>query len=200
MGQFRIFTAGKQRKNTKCQQNKIQTIVAIVQRNKKFDSFLTAFQNDLAVYLLKIYCSAQKLLAHKAVLPKEKWLPPRNKRSNSMKITMNAPKILPWIARKAGISDELALKLWRRALSEAEYLSGKPEGSEYWGLAIERFLAIVEDEIGTQRAYCLTPAPRLSWMWHQQTRMSLLTLKAAENSYNFWQNAWGEVYNGKKFA
>jgi hypothetical protein len=37
-------------------------------------------------------------------------------------------------------------------------------------------------------------------MWHQQTRMSLLTLKAAENSYNFWQNAWGEVYNGKKFA
>jgi hypothetical protein len=47
--------------------------------------------------------------------------------------SMNAPKILPWIARKAGISDELALKLWRRALSEAEYLTGKAEGSEYWG-------------------------------------------------------------------
>ena len=37
--------------------------------------------------------------------------------------SMNAPKILPWIARKAGISDELALKLWRRAVSEAEYLT-----------------------------------------------------------------------------
>jgi hypothetical protein len=48
---------------------------------------------------------------------------------------MKAPKILPWIARKAGISDELALKLWRRAISEAEYLTGKTEGSEYWGLA-----------------------------------------------------------------
>ncbi len=78
-----------------------------------------------------------------------------------MKKSMNAPKILPWIARKAGISDELALKLWRRALSEAEYLSGNPEGSAYWGLAIERFLAIVEDETDLEHAYCLTPAPRL---------------------------------------
>jgi len=45
--------------------------------------------------------------------------------------SMNAPKILPWIARKAGISDELALKLWRRAGSAAEYLTGKTEGSPY---------------------------------------------------------------------
>ena len=58
---------------------------------------------------------------------------------------MKAPKILPWIARKAGISDELALKLWRRAASEAEYLTGKAQGSEYYGLAVERFLSIVED-------------------------------------------------------
>ena len=45
--------------------------------------------------------------------------------------SMKAPKILPWIARKAGISDELALKLWRRAVSEAEYLTGKQEGNEF---------------------------------------------------------------------
>ena len=38
---------------------------------------------------------------------------------------VKAPKILPWIARKAGISDELALKLWRRAISEAEYITGQ---------------------------------------------------------------------------
>ena len=59
---------------------------------------------------------------------------------------MKAPKILPWIARKAGITDELALKLWRRAISEAEYLTGQAEGSEYWNLAIERArLAILPD-------------------------------------------------------
>lgn len=117
-----------------------------------------------------------------------------------MKNSMNAPKILPWIARKAGISDELALKLWRRALSEAEYLIGKPEGSEYWGLTVERFLSIVEDEVGTTPTYGLTPAPRLSWMWHQQTKMSLLSLKAAENTYNFWQKTWGNTTDGKRLA
>ena len=113
---------------------------------------------------------------------------------------MKAPKILPWIARKAGISDELALKLWRRAISEAEYLTGKSEGSEYWGLAIERFLDIVEDEAGTTPRCALTPAPRLSWMSRHQTRMSLLSLMAAQNTYRFWQNTWEGLYSPKKAA
>ena len=78
---------------------------------------------------------------------------------------LKAPKILPWIARKAGISDELALKLWRRAISEAEYITGKAEGSEYWGLAVKRFLDIVEDEVGDVPQYGLIPAPKMSWMW-----------------------------------
>ena len=113
---------------------------------------------------------------------------------------MKAPKILPWIARKAGISDELALKLWRRASSEAEYLVGKAEGSEYWGTVIQRFLAIVENEVGSAPQYQLTPAPRLSWMWHHQTRMSLLSLAAAENAFHFWQNTWDSIYPQKKAA
>jgi hypothetical protein len=113
---------------------------------------------------------------------------------------MNPPKILPWIARKAGISDELALKLWRRALSEAEYLTGKAEGTEYWGLCIKRFLSIVDEEAGTSLENRLTPAPRLSWMWHHQTRMSLLSLMAAQNTYRFWQNTWGNIYPQKKAA
>lgn len=117
-----------------------------------------------------------------------------------MKNSMNAPKILPWIAKKAGISDELALKLWRRAVSEAEYLTGKTEGSEYYGLALERLLALVEDETGSVPQYNLTPAPRLSWMWHHQNRMSMLSLMAAQNTYRFWQNAWGNLYGQQKAA
>ena len=113
---------------------------------------------------------------------------------------MQAPKILPWIAKKAGISDELALKLWRRALSEAEYLTGQSDGAEYWGLTIERFLSIVEDEVGGKPIYSLQPAPRLSWMFHHQTRMSLLSLMAAQNTYRFWQNAWENSYLQKKAA
>lgn len=114
--------------------------------------------------------------------------------------SMNAPKILPWIARKAGISDELALKLWRRAVSEAEYLTGKTEGSAYWGLAIDRFLAIVEDEVGNVQSYSLAPAPQLSWMWRHQSRMSLLSLAATQNAYRYWQNTWEGMYPQKKAA
>lgn len=117
-----------------------------------------------------------------------------------MKNTMSAPKILPWIARKAGISDELALKLWRRAVSEAEHLTGQSSGAEYYGLAVERFLAVVEDEVGRTPEYNLSPAPRLSWMWHHQTRMSLLSLMAAQNTYRYWQNTWGNMTQQKKAA
>ena len=113
---------------------------------------------------------------------------------------MKAPKILPWIARKAGISDELALKLWRRAISEAEYLTGKAEGSEYWGLAVERFLDIVEGEVGRTPQYGLTPAPKVSWMWRHQSRMSLLSLTAAQNACRFWQLTWRSVYRPEKAA
>jgi hypothetical protein len=113
---------------------------------------------------------------------------------------MKAPKILPWIARKAGISDELALKLWRRAISEAEYLTGKSEGSEYWGLAVERFLDIVEEETGRTTQYGLTPAPRLNWVWRHQSRMSLLSMLAAQNAYRFWQNTWEGMVDPKKAA
>ena len=76
------------------------------------------------------YTSFKYIAVHKTFCPQGSriagWLPPRSERSNNMK----APKILPWIARKAGISDELALKLWRRAISEAEYLAGKAEGAK----------------------------------------------------------------------
>ena len=73
---------------------------------------------------------------------------------------------------------------------DLDVVVGKADGPEYWGLAVERFLSIVEDEVGTTPEYTLTQAPRLSWMWHHQTRMSLLSLMAAQNAYRFWQNTW----------
>ena len=113
---------------------------------------------------------------------------------------MKAPKLLPWIAKKAGISEELALKIWRRALSEAEYLTGKADGAEYWGLCIERFLGLIEDEVGNTPSYTLKPAPRLAWMFQHQNRMSLLSLIAAQNTYRFWQNTWENSYMQNRAA
>lgn len=108
---------------------------------------------------------------------------------------MKAPKILPWIARKAGISDALALKLWRRAAGEAEQLTGTAAGSEYWGLAVERFLDLAQEESTLQASRdLLIPAPKVDWMWRHQSRMSLLSLMAAQNAYRFWQHTWQNLY------
>lgn len=114
---------------------------------------------------------------------------------------MKAPKILPWCAKKAGISEELTLKLWRRAAGEAEQLAGKAEGSEYWGLAVERFLDLVAEESTLRPEVSnLTPAPQLDWVWRHQTRMSQLSLMAAQNTYHFWQNAWQKLYLPKEMG
>lgn len=126
-----------------------------------------------------------------------------------MKNSMQAPKILPWVARKAGLSEELALKLWRLAVSEAEYLTGQSSGSEYWGLAVERFLTHVEDESRalTLPGSCplsaagdLPPAPRLTWVWRHQSRLSMLSVIAAQNTYQFWHNTWNDLVGPRKAA
>ncbi|MEY2632603.1 MAG: hypothetical protein RIR00_1257 [Pseudomonadota bacterium] len=113
---------------------------------------------------------------------------------------MRAPKLLPWVARKAGISDELALKLWRRAAGEAEQLTGRADGPEYCGLAVERFLDLVDDEAQTPLGNNVIPVPRIDWMWRHQNRMSMLSVMAAQNTYRFWQQTWQTLYLPKKAA
>jgi hypothetical protein len=109
---------------------------------------------------------------------------------------MKAPMILPWVAKKAGISEELALKLWRRAASEAEYLVGQAEGSEYWGLALERFIDLAEEEAdeGFDMS-ALKAAPSITWWWRHQSRMSRFSMVVAQNTYRYWHNVWDQFYH-----
>jgi len=117
---------------------------------------------------------------------------------------MKAPKILPWIAHKAGIGEALALKLWRRAAGEAEELTGCCNSSEYYRLAVERFIVLADAE-GEKCAARDTPAsailpPHVSWMWRHQNRMSQLNLLAAQNTYSLWQKNWANFVAGQKQA
>jgi len=100
---------------------------------------------------------------------------------------MNAPMILPWVAHKAGISQELTLKLWRRAASESELRLGSCRGQEYYRLVNETFLSLVEDESCAEP--CLS-VPSLAWAWRQQHRISRLSMMAAQNLWNEWIDAW----------
>jgi hypothetical protein len=117
---------------------------------------------------------------------------------------MKAPKILPWIAHKAGISEALALKLWRRAAGEAEELTGCCNSSDYYRLAVERFIDLAETE-GEKCAdrdplACPLSSPKVSWMWRHQNRMSQLNLLAAQSTYRLWQSNWDSFVTPQRQA
>jgi hypothetical protein len=54
--------------------------------------------------------------------------------------SMEVPKILPWLANRAGISEDLALKLWRCAARETAMLIADCDSSDYYGRTIARLL------------------------------------------------------------
>lgn len=112
---------------------------------------------------------------------------------------MNSPKILPWIARKAGITETMALKLWQRAVEEAKTACGCTEGSaptaEFHRYSVERFLDLVEARAGgTVRQPYSSSTSKVSWIWRHQGRMALFGLMAAENATKFWQDTWKNVF------
>lgn len=88
---------------------------------------------------------------------------------------MNAPMYLPWLARKAGISDEQALELWHEALRHATDTTGWVGGPEYWAAAHDRLLELTDAE--RQRRL----APRLVRMVRTQNHLAQLPLQALED-------------------
>lgn len=101
---------------------------------------------------------------------------------------MKAPKILPWIAHKTGISEELALKLWRRAAGEAQVMTGCCNSSAYYRLAVERFIDFAEAE-GSRCVVRQSVGSRncVSWLWRHQNRISKSHLLAVQNIGRLWQ-------------
>ncbi|HPU81719.1 hypothetical protein [Accumulibacter sp.] len=114
---------------------------------------------------------------------------------------MKAPKILPWIAYKTGISEELALKLWRRAAGEAQVMTGCCNSSEYYRLAVERFIDFAEAE-GSRCVVRQSVGSRncVSWLWRHQNRISKLNLITAENVVRLWQTNLSNLFGVQRHA
>ncbi|WP_313951017.1 hypothetical protein [Accumulibacter sp.] len=106
---------------------------------------------------------------------------------------MKAPKILPWIAHKAGISEELALKLWRRAAGEAEEMTGCCNSSDYYRLAVERFIDFAETEGSSSVVREIPSVSCVFWLWRHQSRISSLNLIAVQNVGKLWQSGVNKV-------
>lgn len=109
---------------------------------------------------------------------------------------MKAPKILPWIAHKTGISEDLALKLWRRAAGEAEVIAGCCNSSDYYRLAVERFIDFAEAE-GTHSVVRQTVGSNscVSWLVRHQHRISKLSLITVENIARLSVSRWADLFS-----
>jgi hypothetical protein len=131
---------------------------------------------------------------------------------------MKPQEILPWIARKAGLGHTFPQK---RPLSVTvgETPDAPIEVSESSGDAPPAVLAqcetearktasapILEAEVADtpdleNKPATFDDAPdplsapvQLDWLWQHQQRMSQLSLNAFQDTCDFWQHAWQNVY------
>ncbi len=88
---------------------------------------------------------------------------------------MKSPKLLPWYARKAGVSIERAEVLWRKAVRKATAETGWVGNAEYWGAAMDHFHDLLEAE---NSSLC---TPNLSVALRVQRRAMRLPLTIMED-------------------
>lgn len=107
---------------------------------------------------------------------------------------MKTPKLLPWQARKAGVSLERAEVLWNKAIREATADTGWVGTSEFWDFAETRFRELLEAERST---LC---APQIESLVRSQTRLGMLPLIAAEQMVTVMSANWQRFCNQMKKA
>jgi hypothetical protein len=117
---------------------------------------------------------------------------------------MKAPKILPWIAHRAGIDEQLALNLWRRAAGEAEEMCGCCNSSDYYRLALNRFIELADEE-GEKCAKrdplaLITIIPSIGWMLREQNRFWQVNVLATQKACRFWISNLKYLFSGQKLV
>lgn len=102
-----------------------------------------------------------------------------------MKTTPKTPKILPWLAKKAGIAEARALALWHDAERWAARRAA-PGSSAYFALAVDRLLELVAAE--SLRA----DAASFGWRpWARtQARFWALSMQAAHHASALTARGW----------
>ncbi len=73
-----------------------------------------------------------------------------------------APKILPWLAHKAGLPLPRAERLWQAACHHAAHATGETGTPAFWSAALDRLLTLVAAESLREDA--------ASWGWRPITR------------------------------
>lgn len=99
---------------------------------------------------------------------------------------MKTPKMLPWVARKARISEARAEALWAEAIRHATAQTGWVGTPEYLRIAKERWNELVHAEAAAERA---AVSPLVS----AQTKFALLPLIMWQGYSVIVGSAWSQV-------
>lgn len=83
---------------------------------------------------------------------------------------MKSPKLLPWLARRAGLSDARIEQIWQEAAEYAANATGELETHRYWKAAHERLIDLVNAETMLQ-----SPRGNAPWVMFQ-THISINAL------------------------
>ena len=79
---------------------------------------------------------------------------------------MKAPKLLPWYARKGGVPLDRAEALWRKAVRNTPAQTEGVGTPDYWGAAMNTFMALLNIEQATLCAPRVMPHLRSqNWLW-----------------------------------
>ncbi|MGB7992069.1 MAG: hypothetical protein WCF44_21910 [Candidatus Methylophosphatis roskildensis] len=97
------------------------------------------------------------------------------------------PKMLPWLAKSAGVPIARAEELWADAIRYATIETGWVETPEYWKVAVDRLLELLQTEASTCHPPRLTP-----WVTINM-RMASLPMIAANGIALAWSAAIGQV-------
>jgi len=107
---------------------------------------------------------------------------------------MKVPKMLPWLARKAGVSDARAEQLWTEAVQYATVRTGWVGTSEYWHTAVERLLELLKQE--REKAGQATLSRIIFW----QTRAWMWPSIVWQSSGIAMSRAWSRWLSGHLIA
>jgi len=100
------------------------------------------------------------------------------------------PKILPWLAKKAGVPLKRAEVLWGNALRHATQKAAVVESPEYWKLAVEGVIDLITAESRELRArpFGFGPMVRLpAQLWLHSMTAQQAMVSIAANSAHWWQ-------------
>lgn len=97
------------------------------------------------------------------------------------------PKMLPWLAKSAGLPIARVEELWTDAIRHATIETGWVETPAYWKSAVDRLLELLEAEALSYHSPEVTP-----WVMINM-RIGALPITAANNIALVWSAALGRI-------